>query len=985
MRALLLFIAFGASLMNASAQLVLDGSATGSCDCYTITNSTNQAGSVWSPTTIDLSNPFDFTFEVNLGVDDVWGADGMVFALRQSGTASGTLGNGMGYSGITPSIGIEIDTWNSSPTVATDIVSDHIGMNSMGGVEHDLVAPVAIANIEDGVYHTFQITWDPVTDEMEAILDGVSIFTYTGDIVALFFGGSPDVYFGWTGGTGGVDNVQSVCMYRDADLTADLLTACVDQEVSFSDISTSDLIYDGDEAVTWDWDFGDGTTSALENPTHTYTATGTYTVTLTITDISGCSDTETLDITITDPLSLTMTHTDITCFGLDDGTGTATPTTGTGPYTFLWDDPLTQITGTATDLGPATYNVVVTDATGCTGTGSVTIVEPAELIIDDITTTDELCASDGTITITASGGTPALEYSIDGGGAFSPSGSFTGLAAGIYDIVVRDANGCEVISTATVNTGTSVVIDDITVTDVSCDDTDDGTITITASGGAAPYEYSIDGGGAYSPSNFFGGLTAGTYTVIVRDDLGCVTPATDVTVNAITAVVIDMVTVTDVTCNGGSDGELDVLASGGTAPYEYSIDGGGAFGPSASFTGLTAGTYDIVVRDDIGCLQTTTATVNEPTAISIDDVVVTDVTCFGDTDGEFTIIASGGTPGYSYSNNGGVSFQPDPSFSGLSVGTYDLVIEDANGCTTTGTIDVNEPLPVSIDDIVITDVTCDGAMDGEISVVASGGTAPYQYSVDGGAYQVSPDFTGLDGGTITISVLDVNGCEITGDAFISEADPLIMTLGLDTTICLGGMATLCPTYSGGTAPYTFTWDGAPDTECLSTDVIGDHTLIITDVNGCSTTLETQNVDQYTPLTAFSSSSVTVCPGDDVVLAGEADGDGPEGYSFEWTNDVDGESLDGPVQTVNPTETTIYTLTVSAGCENTATTTVTVTTYPVPDIAIDADKKEGCEDLRVNFTSMMDATLIDDIQWDFGDGFNRNRFNAVSRIYRGRLL
>jgi len=258
-------------------------------------------------------------------------------------------------------------------------------------------------------------------------------------------------------------------------------------------------------------------------------------------------------------------------------------------------------------------------------------------------------------------------------------------------------------------------------------------------------------------------------------------------------------------------------------------------------------------------------------------------------------------------------------------------------------------------------------MDGEISIVASGGTAPYEYRIDGGPFQPSPDFTGLGGGDLSITVRDANGCEVTGDAFIAEADPLIMSLGSDTIICLGGEATLCPTFSGGTAPYTFIWDGVADTECLVTDVIGDHTLVITDVNGCSSSLEVQNVDQYTPLTAFSSSSVAVCPGDDVVLAGEADGDGPSGYSFEWTNDVDGGTLAGPVQTVNPTETTIYTLTVSAGCENTATTTVTVTTYPVPTIEIDADKREGCEDLDVQFSSLMDGSLIDLIEWDFGDG------------------
>lgn len=967
MRALFITLIFGIATFSGYSQMILSGVATGSCDCYELTDNTNEAGSIWSPGTIDLTNTFDFTFDVNLGANDVWGADGMMFVLRQAGTSTGGIGNGLGYSGIGTSIGVEIDTWNSSPAVPTDIASDHVAMSSDGLVNHDMVAPVAITNIEDGAYHEFRVTWDPVGFDLEVYIDGTSEFVYNGDLVTLVFGGNPNVYFGWTGGTGGVFNIQSVCMYRDADFSTDLVTACVDQTITFTDESTSDLIYDGDEAVTWDWDFGDGTSSALENPTHAYASTGTYTVTLTITDMSGCSSVETFDIDITAGLDVTMTHTDVTCFGLDDGTGTATPTTGVGPYTYLWDDPLAQTTGTSTGLFPNTYNVTVTDDLGCVGTGSVTIVEPPELVIDSSVPTNASCGMDnGTITITASGGTPALQYSIDGGTSFFPTGDFTGLANGSYDVVVEDANGCTATTTTVVDLDSPLMIDDVIVTEVTCGPGDDGTITVDASAGAAPFQYSIDGGGSYQPSNFFDLLPAGPYTVMVMDDVGCIV-SMDVVVGSMSTVVIDMITVVDATCNGGSDGSIDITVSGGTAPYQYSIDGGGSFFPTSLFTGLTAGTYDIEVIDDAGCNVTDVAVVDEPTAITIDAIASTDVSCAGLADGEFTLTVSGGTPGYLYSDDAGASFQISPTFTGLLAGTYDLVIEDGNGCTITGVTDVLEPAPLVIDDVAVTDVTCNGLMDGEVTITTSGGTEAYQYRVDGGALQPSPTFTGLGGGPITVEVVDANGCTATEDAFLAEADPIVLTMGDDTTICVGGNAVLCPTITGGTAPFTYIWDGAPDATCLTTDVIGVHTLQVSDANGCTSETLDQEVFQYVPLSVFASSAISICPGDDVVIAGEADGEGPEAYTYEWTNDVDGSVLFGPVQTVNPGTTTTYTLTVSSGCENTASTTVTVTTYPIPNIVIVADVYEGCEDLEVNFNSATDATLVSSMIWDLGDG------------------
>ena len=355
MRALLILILSSIVSITGNSQMILSGVATGSCDCYELTDFTNQTGSVWSPGTIDLTNSFDMSFEVNLGVDDVWGADGMVFALRQSGTSPGGIGNGMGYSGITNSIGVEIDTWNSSPAVPSDVVSDHVGMSSNGAVDHGLVAPQTIANIEDGLYHTFRATWDPVALDFEVFLDGTSIFVYTGDLVALYFGGVPDVYFGWTGGTGGVDNVQSVCMYRDADFSSDVITACVGQTVTFTDESTSDLIYNSEEAVTWDWDFGDGSSSTVQNPTHSYTANGDYTVSLTATNSYG-NDVMTIANMIHVEMPIAPTTVDASV--CDSGSMTLS---ASGPGILNWYDSPTS--GTLINTGGSYITPVLTTPT----------------------------------------------------------------------------------------------------------------------------------------------------------------------------------------------------------------------------------------------------------------------------------------------------------------------------------------------------------------------------------------------------------------------------------------------------------------------------------------------------------------------------------------------------------------------------------------------------------------------------------------------
>lgn len=954
------------------SQPTIQGSTTGTCDCFQITDDFNQAGAVWSEFSIDLNNPFDFNFTVNFGCNDMWGADGLVFVLQQTNTGVGDIGNGIGYQSyggnpnpISPlSLGIEIDTWDSGAAVPSDIAADHVGMSSGGLNSHNVVAPIAVPNVEDCNNHTVQITWDPIGQNLEFFLDGVSIFVYNGDIITNFFGGNPNVFFGWTGGTGGVMNIQSVCMYRNAAFTPDQTTVCENQTITFTDNSTSDL----NNIVSWDWDFGDGNVSNLQNPTHAYTTAGNYTAQLTITDISGCTDVTTVNITVTPGLNLNMTFTDVSCFGFNDGTATASPTNGTGPYNYLWDDPGTQNTQTATGLGPNTYNVNVSDVNGCVGSGQVTISEPTQLVLDSAVAVDASCGvNNGSITFYPNGGTPPYQYSIDAGVSFQAGATFNGLAPNVYNIELQDANGCSVVSTATVNNNSAMVLDSLVATDENCGAAD-GTITAYVSSGLMPYQYSLDGGATYQGSNLFTALTANNYTVQVLDANNCIVTG-NVTVNSPTTLQIDVITPTDPSCATYADGQIDITASGGVAPYSYSIDGGATFQAGSNFASLPSGNYNVVVQDASNCQANGVTTLTDPPAVNIDNVITSAVSCTGDTDGQIDIQASGGNPAYTYSIDGGVTFQAGNLFTNLAPGNYPVQVNDANNCFASVNANVAEPLPLIIDSITVQDVTCNGLMDGGITVWGNQGTPAYQYSIDGGAnYQAGQTFNGLGAGTVNVTMQDANGCIVTGNATINESQPLIANITPDTTICIGGSATLCPTVSGGTAPFTYTWNGAAGGNCLTTGAAGTYDVIVTDANNCTSNQVSQEVFMNPAISVVVSPDQTVCAGDMVQITAEASGGDGGPYTYTWLDQTTMNTMTGQVQNVQVNQTTTFSVAVQDGCETPpGTGSVTISTFPVPTIQIAADTTQGCEPVEVVFTNNTDPALLANTTWILGNG------------------
>ncbi|GHB58159.1 hypothetical protein GCM10007390_09540 [Persicitalea jodogahamensis] len=488
------------------------------------------------------------------------------------------------------------------------------------------------------------------------------------------------------------------------------------------------------------------------------------------------------------------------------------------------------------------------------------------------TVTDVKCfgGSDGSIAITASGGTGNYQYSLDSGQTYGTSSSFTGLTAGGYVIRVKDANGCETdVREVGITQPATFVNFTSAITNVRCFGGSDGSIAITASGGTASYKYSIDGGQTYGTSPGFTGLTAGGYVLRVKDANGCQTDIQETAISQPAAAVGFTSIVTNVSCNGGSDGSVVINASGGTGTYLYSISNGVSYSNSSSFTELSATTLGLAVKDEKGCqAENEFVNITQPDAISF-TTIVTNVKCFGGNDGSIVVAASGGTARYQYSIDGGQTYGTSPSFTGLTAGGYVVRVKDTNGCETDiQEVGVTQPATSVSFTSVTTNVKCFGGSDGSINVTAIGGTPGYTYSKDGGvSYGIVANVNTLAAGIYTIRVKDANGCETAAqDVIITEPTALNVTLSGNVSVTYGygsNCTTLRATTSGGTPIYSYVWKqgdvviGRSATQQLCPTETTTYTVMVTDRNGC-TVQKTVTVKVQDIRCGNKGDKVTVC-------------------------------------------------------------------------------------------------------------------------------
>lgn len=549
--------------------------------------------------------------------------------------------------------------------------------------------------------------------------------------------------------------------------------------------------------------------------------TGNSTI-ITPGSVPACGSNPCSGITITGSVSA---QTNVSCFGGNNGAATVTGSGGTAAYTYTWT-PGSLNGGTQSSLSANVYTVNISDANGCTGTTSVTITQPSSALAASTTTTPATCGSNnGTATVTPTGGTSGYTY------AWSPSGgssaTASNLASGSYSVTVTDANGCTTTASATVGSNGGPSISLTNSSDVTCNGDNDGSATVSGSGGTGTLTYN------WTPGNLTGttqsALAADTYTVTVTDQNGCAN-STTVTINEPTAVTLTQGTITPANC-GASDGSATVTGSGGTGALTY------AWTPnvstSASATNIAAGSYTVTATDQNGCQATVNFTVSSIGGPTVSISSSSDASCFGTNDGSATATATGGTSPYTYSwsPSGGST----DTATGLAAGNYTVTVTDNTGCIGTASVTIGSPTAISITE-TITDASC-GNSDGQISVTATGGSGPYTYSWSPNGENTS-SITGLSAGNYSVTVTDANSCSSTESYSIAVIGSLnvAVTPGV-WSINAGESVQLNAT---GAATYSWTpTNGLSCSDCpnpiASPSISTTYTVTGTDASGCTGT------------------------------------------------------------------------------------------------------------------------------------------------------
>lgn len=699
-------------------------------------------------------------------------------------------------------------------------------------------------------------------------------------------------------------------------------------------------------------------------------AAGTYT--LVATDENGCTATTSVTLQAAEGLTNTFILSDysgsaVSCAGQSDGSIILDFSGGTAPFTFEWTGPngFTSSAEQLVDLEAGTYSVTITDANGCTLTASVELISAEPLSIDLEAQTyiggaNVSCsgAPDGAVDLSITGGVAPFTISwTDGLGFSSSDEDISDVGAGIYEVIVTDANGCNVTQTITLSSplplSINATLSGIPGANIACAGDSDGSIALSIIGGSAPHTVDWNNG---STDPTLSELGAGTYTVEVTDANGCTVNAS-YTLDAPDSVSVQVTPSAHpsgfaLACADGADGTLDATSIGGTPGYTYTWTGPDGFtANTADLSGLAAGSYTVIASDANGCTGSATIVLDAPPAITIDASAISfnggyNVSCMGNSNGEVSAVVAGGQGALSYAWSGPGGFTANTaSFTNASAGTYTLTVGDENGCSASASITLTEPDPLDVE-VLLSDagfgfnIGCSGT-DGTLTANVTGGSPEYTYSWTDGLGFGSSDaaVSGLGAGVYNLVVTDANGCEFTTNATLVRPSAIELEFTVVPNTCPGDETALISVIpAGGAAPFNFAWSGPNGFSSTQQDITalasGTYSVEVSDAMGCvenfSTTVQGPEALTSGSYVSFYGSFNLQCNGDSTGVIELAPTGGTAPYNVGVTT-PNGDLFHALSYSGLTAGDYLVTISDANGC-----TMDTVITLTQPDLAIDVE-------------------------------------------------
>ena len=798
-------------------------------------------------------------------------------------------------------------------------------------------------------------------------------------------GGTPGYTYTWSPGGGNLNNATGLAggnytvTIKDANnctLTAQttvVQTPSVNLTVTSTPAScgnangTANAVASGGTGtLSYTWSTGANTLSVTN-------LSGNTTYTVSASDVLGCSVSKSITIGNYPSPVLSITSNSIVCNGAATGSASVSinASTGTAPFTYSWS-PSGGANPSATNLLAGTYTVAVKDSANCIASSVVTIAQPTPITATVNNTAASCGMTNGSATVTATGGTPGYIY------MWNPIGGNTanaaGLSAGIYNVSIKDANNCTYTTQTTITSNSSINLS-LSSTPATCG-LNNGTVIATVTAGTpAQSGYVYTWNPNVSLSNMAPNLMPGVYSLTVEDSLQCITTKT-ITVGNKPNPILSIAS-TSVTCFGANTASATVSVNSGTAPFAYLWSPSGTTNPSIQ--NLSAGNYTVAVIDSANCTATATISIMQPQALTV-TATSTLATC-GNANGMVSCSVLGGTPNYTYTwmPTGGNSSSATNLAGNI---TYTVAVSDANNCVQAVPVLVNQTSAITLSVSGTTSVSCFGASTGSSTVSATGGTpTTYTYSwlPTGGTNSVG---TNLIADLYTVTVHDNNLCSATTTLTIIQPPPINVSVN-NLSICSNQIATLTASTSGGNGGavnYTWTPTNA-NTQTIHVNPTATTTYVVMAQNtGCTQTAQAIGIVSVYPAVNISITPIdSVCKGAQATLATNATGGSGSGFTYSWSNGQNTPSI-----IVNPNTTTSYTAWAhDALCPAVAVTTE-IYIYTEPSLTITPSLTSGCGFVCVSFTAGVVSNvpgnnIVPPYNWSFGDGTTASG-NSIGHCY-----